>query len=109
MTDIWRAWADGWDAWDAEGARRPSLDGFRGYDLWRSDVGPWPSVGDAPRPTRLSPAEFLPAELDLTGDDADRALPAELDLTGDDADRALRAERDLSNEVLDRRGERLRS
>jgi hypothetical protein len=108
MTDIWQAWADGWDAWDAAGAPRPSLDAFRGYDLWRSDVGPWPSVGDAPRPTRLSPAGLLLAELDLTRDDADSALPAELDLTGDDTDRGLPAELDLSNEVFDRRGERSR-
>jgi len=50
--DPWRTWADGWDAWDATEHEHSARDGFAGYDLWKSDVGPWPSTGDAPRPTR---------------------------------------------------------
>jgi len=50
MRDVWQLWADAWDAWDAAGLDRSARDDFSGYDLWKSDIGPWPSSWDDPRP-----------------------------------------------------------
>jgi hypothetical protein len=68
MSDIlWRRWADAWDAWDVWAAAdrdRSGRDDFWGYDRWKSDIGPWPSVRDDPRPTRLHPAARAKRRLD---------------------------------------------
>jgi hypothetical protein len=74
MTD--RCSWDGWDAWDAWDSReswadpRASRDDFRGYDLWKNDVGPWPSVGDDPGPTAPHPRRSFWEEtvIDLTAE-----------------------------------------
>jgi hypothetical protein len=91
-------WWDDWDDFDSwREPYRGHFDEFRGYDLWKSDVGPWPSVGDYRPPLSeteldLSGDEIAPimspepeTELDLTGDEI-LPIPTALDLTGDDAE-----------------------
>ena len=57
-----------WEFWHDE---RPKGDDFWGYDTWKSDVGPWPSVGDDERRTRpeLVPSFRECTELDLSGEE----------------------------------------
>jgi hypothetical protein len=65
---------------------------MRPYDLWKSDVGPWPSVGDDERPTnpRRRRSFWGDAVIDLTGDAAE-PMPAP------NADDVL----DLVDDILD--------
>jgi hypothetical protein len=62
---------DDWESREVRVDDRPSGDDFWGYDTWKSDVGPWPSIGDDPRPTRSTalPSFWEGAEIDLTGDE----------------------------------------
>ena len=62
------------------------------YDDWLTDIGPWPSTGDDPRPRRsvwsvLRAKRAMRANdgpvLDLTEDEAGRVPEPILDLTGD--------------------------